>query len=143
MVEVDLKKIAMQPVWHMVLFDTDEHGVDNRGAVIVDAVVEQLRLLSDAAVHVMGNTDRAGSKGYNQVLSTKRENSVTEALIAAGVPARWITSEAFGMENPISISSNVHDALNRRVDIAIEPVALNEEAVRMQAEKLQDERQTE
>ena len=84
----------------------------------------------------MGNADRVGPKAYNQTLSQNRAASVKAALISAGVPEGWIASEAFGEENPISISRNPHDALNRRVDVAVEPIAIKPEAIKLEAEKM-------
>ena len=57
------------------------------------------------------------------------------ALAASGVSQGWFIREAYGKENPISISRNPHDALNRRVDIVVEPVTVKPAAIQAEAEK--------
>ena len=74
------------------------------------APIDVLTPESEARVHVTGHTDRVGSKVYNQMLAGKRTAAVIEALKSMGVPSAWITGDAFGEENPISISRNPHDA---------------------------------
>ena len=90
----------------------------------------------DEEVHC-GNTDRVGAKAYNEQLAARRAKSVIGMLESMGIPSAWITSEAFGEENPISISRNPHDALNRRVDIAVEPITVDEQAIKAAAEEMQ------
>ena len=125
----------MRPNWYLVLFATDVSDLDEHAVLAVDDVMKRLGQLSDARVYVMGNADRVGPKEYNQALSEKRATSVKATLIAAGVPESWVSSEAFGEKNPISISRNPHDALNRRVDVAVEPIVVKPEVVKEEAEK--------
>jgi flagellar motor protein MotB len=134
--EVDLMAFAMRPQWYMALFDTDADQLDELALLSLENVKRQLSLLTDARVHVKGNTDRVGSKVYNQQLAERRTMSVIEALKAMDVPAAWITGEAFGAENPISISKNPHDALNRRVDITIQPIAADKAAIEKAAKEI-------
>ncbi len=129
------EKSLMQPTWHMVLFATDSAKLDKHAGLVVDDVLMTLGKLDNARVHVMGNADRVGPKAYNLTLSEKRAKSVSSALVAAGVPNTWVTSEIFGEHNPISISHNPHDALNRRVDITVEPMEVKPEAIKEEASK--------
>ena len=133
--EKQAEKSLLQPTWHMVLFATDSTEFDKHADLVVDDVLMTLSKLEEARVYVMGNADRVGPKAYNLSLSGKRATSVSSALVAAGVPKTWITLEAFGEHNPISISYNPHDALNRRVDIAVDPIAVKPEAVKEEASK--------
>ena len=47
-----------------------------------------------------------------------------------GVPEAWLTMASFGEGNPARVGTNPHDALNRRVDITIQPVKVTEEAIK-------------
>ncbi len=129
------EKSLMQPTWYMALFATDSAELDKHAGLVVDDVLMTLGKLENARVHVMGNADRVGPKEYNLILSAKRAKSVSSALVAAGVPKTWITLKIFGEHNPISISHNPHDALNRRVDIAVDPIAVKPGAIKEEASK--------
>jgi flagellar motor protein MotB len=50
-------------------------------------------------------------------------------LIRGGIPREWIIPQAFGQERPVRLSTNIHDATNRRVDIAIEPLEVDPDKV--------------
>jgi outer membrane protein OmpA-like peptidoglycan-associated protein len=90
--------------------------------------------LSEAKIYVGGHADKPGTPQYNLTLSEKRAASVIAALIEAGLPEVDIIAEAFGSAEPIG--NNPYDALNRRVDIVIKPIALNPEAVNLEAQRL-------
>ncbi len=47
--------------------------------------------------------------------------------------ATWVTSDALGVDRPLN--NNPHDALNRRVDIVINPLIANEAAVKAEVER--------
>lgn len=132
--EQDVVAQAMTESWHMALFDTDVSTVSEKAMIALKDVLDHVRLLEEGRVHIMGNTDLVGTKGYNQTLSESRAASTKSALIAAGVPSSWITSEAFGKTNPISISRNPNDALNRRVDVVVSPIRVDADAVKAAAE---------
>lgn len=126
--EEDLGALVMRPVWQRVLFDTDVFELDGNENAALNAIKERLRFLSNATIHVMGNADQPGTREYNQALSEKRAQSVRAALVAAGIPSTWISSDAFGEDRPLP--NNPYDALNRRVDIAVRPLTVNEAAVK-------------
>lgn len=72
-------------------------------------------------IRIEGHTDSRGNANANQLLSQRRANAVRDALIAAGVAARRITSVGMGEDQPVA--SNDTDegrAKNRRVDVILE-----------------------
>lgn len=72
-------------------------------------------------IRIEGHTDSRGNANANQLLSQRRANAVRDALIAAGVAARRITSVGMGENQPVA--SNDTDegrAKNRRVDVILE-----------------------
>jgi outer membrane protein OmpA-like peptidoglycan-associated protein len=134
-VEEVTEKTLMQPSWHTVLFATDKSDLDKYARQVVDGVLKRLDQVTDARVYVMGNTDMTGSSKYNLKLSEKRAESVTSALLAAGMPKQWFTPVVFGEHNPVSITRNPHNALNRRVDVVVEPKQIKPEAIKAGASR--------
>lgn len=120
----------------MVLFPTDSADLDRHAAIAMSDVLERLGQLEEAKIFLSGNTDRTGAKQYNLELSERRINSVRAALLSSGLSEAWILSEASGEENPISVSRNPADALNRRVDIVVQPVRIKAEAVEAEERRL-------
>jgi outer membrane protein OmpA-like peptidoglycan-associated protein len=139
-IEAEIAAMAIenleQDSFFMVLFPTDRADFDRHGAVAMSFVMQRLGQLEEAKIFLSGNTDRSGAKQYNLELSERRIDSVRSALLSSGLPEVWIFSEAFGEENPISISRNLSDALNRRVDIVVQPVKIKAEAIEAEERRL-------
>jgi outer membrane protein OmpA-like peptidoglycan-associated protein len=74
-------------------------------------------------VKVEGYTDSTGTAAINDPLSQERAQAVADYLESKGVPKDRITAEGFGKQDPVSQAPTAEGrALNRRVDIVIEPV---------------------
>ena len=74
-------------------------------------------------VKVEGYTDSTGTAAINDPLSQERAQAVADYLESKGVPKERITAEGFGKQDPVSQAQTAEGrALNRRVDIVIEPV---------------------
>jgi outer membrane protein OmpA-like peptidoglycan-associated protein len=74
-------------------------------------------------VKVQGYTDSTGTAAINDPLSQERAQAVADYLESKGVPKDRITAEGFGKQDPVSQAQTAEGrALNRRVDIVIEPV---------------------
>ncbi|HTB76259.1 MAG TPA: OmpA family protein [Polyangiaceae bacterium] len=75
-------------------------------------------------VKVQGYTDNTGSTAINDPLSQQRAQAVADYLESKGVPQDRIQAQGFGKQDPVSKADTTEGrALNRRVDIVIEPVA--------------------
>ena len=75
-------------------------------------------------VRVQGHTDNVGTPVYNKELSRKRAEAVVVALVKAGVPKARLSSEGFGLENPIADNATEEGrTANRRVEFHIEDSA--------------------
>ena len=127
-----------QDSFFMVLFPTDRSDLDKHAAIAMSDVLERLGQLEEAKIYLSGNTDRTGTKQYNAELSERRVGSVRAALVASGLPKAWIQSTAYGEENPISISRNPSDALNRRVDIVVQPIKVKASAIEAEEKRLNE-----
>jgi outer membrane protein OmpA-like peptidoglycan-associated protein len=131
--EDDLGALVMRPMWQRILFDTDKSDLDGGEQLAFNGIKERLSFLSGSSIHITGNADQPGTREYNLELSNKRAETVRAALIEAGIPAGAISAEAFGEDHPLA--NNPYDTLNRRVDIALKPLAVNEAAVKNEIER--------
>ena len=105
-----------------MLFDYDS-------AAIKPAFQPTLRTLADVLgkydrnqVQVVGHTDSTGSDAYNQALSERRAEAVTQELGYLGVPRAIMTATGRGEREPRA--ENATEAgrqLNRRVEIFVRP----------------------
>jgi len=103
-----------------ILFDFDADQLKSSAAGPLDDIAEVLDFYGDAPVQVIGHTDDQGSADYNQGLSQRRADAVTQALTSRGIDAGRITSEGRGFDDPVT--SNDTDegrAQNRRVEVLI------------------------
>jgi len=84
----------------------------------VDHAVQVLRDESSLAVSVEGHTDSVGSDAYNMKLSQRRADAVRDYMVAHGIAADRITTEAFGETRPVASNDTAAGrAENRRVEI--------------------------
>jgi outer membrane protein OmpA-like peptidoglycan-associated protein len=76
----------------------------------------------DATIMVEGYTDSRGGPEMNQQLSTSRARTVRDFLVSKGIAADHITSEGFGMSQPVADNASAEGrANNRRVEIVVHP----------------------
>lgn len=110
-----------------VLFGFDSATLTARGRGEVARVAEAIKQVADARVVVTGFTDRIGSDAYNRPLSQRRAQSVTDALVAGGVPRGAVQAEGRGAADPVVPCSTPMSrpqlieclAPNRRVEIEV------------------------
>lgn len=84
----------------------------------LNRITNVLNNYPQTTLRVEGHTDSRGSDQYNQQLSERRAIAVKNALAQQGVDARRIEAVGYGESQPISSS----DAMNRRVNIVINPI---------------------
>ncbi|MBA3028434.1 MAG: OmpA family protein [Desulfobacteraceae bacterium] len=102
-----------------VMFDYNSSVIKPGGMAEISRVATVLNNYPQTTIRVEGHTDATGSESYNQTLSEQRAISVQNALIQQNVDSRRITTIGFGESMPISSS----DAVNRRVELRITPIA--------------------
>ena len=103
-----------------VLFAFDRSDLDAEARSTVDQAVADYQQTGAASLAVEGHTDTSGSDGYNLALSQRRAAAVRDALVARGVPADDIRTDAVG-ENDLAVPTGdgVRLEANRRVTIAL------------------------
>jgi hypothetical protein len=105
---------------YVVLFPFDQSRLDSTARATISSAAEEFRRTGSAHISVQGHTDTAGNADYNQALSERREQAVTNELVRLGVPANAISGVAVGETQPaVPTGDNVREQQNRRVDIAI------------------------
>ena len=112
--------VDRDPLDITVYFDYDKSTLTPEAANLIrEAASSALENDVDTVV-VQGNTDTSGGSAYNQRLSERRAAVVTDALIANGIPADRIRTEALGETNLAKPTPDgTREPLNRRADVKI------------------------
>jgi outer membrane protein OmpA-like peptidoglycan-associated protein len=100
-------------------FEFDSAELTLSGQQTVDRLAEAMKSpqLSDAVVRIVGHTDAAGSKEYNQKLSEARAKAVYERLTQTHkISASRVRAEGRG-ESELADPESPEAAVNRRVVI--------------------------
>jgi outer membrane protein OmpA-like peptidoglycan-associated protein len=101
-----------------VLFDFDSAVLKPGAYAELARVAAVLNRYPESTIMVEGHTDATGSEEHNQRLSQRRAQAVKDALIQRGVDPARIQALGYGESQPVSAA----DAMNRRVNIVIQPL---------------------
>ncbi|KAF0675859.1 OmpA family protein [Profundibacterium mesophilum] len=105
-----------------ILFATDSASVSAGLQGDLRVLASNLNRYPNSAVEVQGHTDNTGSAAYNQDLSQRRAQSVTQILAANGVSQGRLRAVGYGENQPIASNLSAEGrAQNRRVQIVIRP----------------------
>jgi len=109
---------AALPASGLLLFDFDKYNLNPEAQASLDDIIFDIKDRELGGIMVGGHTDTAGPPDYNMTLSQERANTVATELIKNGVPARIVTTEAFG-ETDLAVPTpdNTPDQANRRVTV--------------------------
>ncbi len=116
-----------------VLFGFDQSNLSNEAKTNLDKLVLVLNNYSDTDIELQGHTDSSGSMSYNQALSERRANAVSDYLVSNGISLNRLTIKGFGEELPKYENDTAEGrAQNRRVEFLITA----NEKMKAEAEKL-------
>jgi outer membrane protein OmpA-like peptidoglycan-associated protein len=102
----------------LVFFDWDRDTITPEGMQIVQQAAAAFRGGAPVTIQVTGYADRSGSPGYNQRLSERRANNVSNALVRLGVPRQAQVVGGRGEnDNRVPTADGVREPQNRRVEI--------------------------
>jgi len=104
-----------------VFFDSGSSQLKPGAYNELDRITNVLNQYPETTIRVEGHTDTRGNDVSNQQLSERRAVAVKNALAQQGVDPRRIDAVGYGESQPISSS----DAMNRRVNIVINPIRQN------------------
>ncbi|MEN8211905.1 MAG: OmpA family protein [Thermodesulfobacteriota bacterium] len=99
-------------------FDYDSSQLKPGAFTELQRIADVLNKYPQTTIEIGGHTDTRGSELYNQTLSSKRAETVKNALIQNGVAPERMTAIGYGESRPISSDH----AMNRRVEIVIAPI---------------------
>jgi outer membrane protein OmpA-like peptidoglycan-associated protein len=108
------------PITHSytVLFDFDKSDVRSTEGATLDKVLREISKYDPKQVTVTGYADSSGQADYNQDLSRKREQAVSQALMARGISNQTLDREARGeYDQAVQTADGVRNQENRRVVI--------------------------
>ncbi len=104
----------------VVYFEWDRSNLNQAALETIDAAVARARQCNVGGVVVVGHTDTSGSAEYNIGLSERRASVVRDALVARGVGAGSITTQARGEADLARATRDgVREPLNRRTAVTI------------------------
>ncbi|WXL26416.1 OmpA family protein [Ectopseudomonas mendocina] len=85
-------------------------------------ITQQLLSIGIDHARLEGHADSTGTPAYNEELSTRRANSVAQAMINAGMSEEKISVRGMGITKPVHDNSTAQGRReNRRVVIIIDP----------------------
>jgi outer membrane protein OmpA-like peptidoglycan-associated protein len=107
-----------------ITFDTGRDEIKPDFYETLNSVAIVLAEFDRTRVAVEGHTDSDGSEAYNMALSERRAASVAHYLTAQDLNPRRFIVEPLGESAPVASNGTaIGKALNRRVEIHIEPIA--------------------
>jgi OOP family OmpA-OmpF porin len=106
------------PQLFLVFFDWDRADITPAGMDVVRQAASVYKSGGSVRVQVTGYTDLSGSAAYNQRLSMRRANNVTNALASFGVVRSDMAVSGRGENDPrVPTAQGVREPQNRRVEI--------------------------
>ncbi len=107
-----------------ITFDVDSSDVKPSIRDEIIAISRNLQSYPNSVVQVVGHTDSTGSASYNQGLSERRAQAVTNILVASGTSAGRIQTYGRGASSPVATNeTSAGRQANRRVEIVITPTS--------------------
>jgi outer membrane protein OmpA-like peptidoglycan-associated protein len=111
-------KFVVKPVF----FDFDSYALSQESKVKLDELARLLKEFPGIKLNISGYTDALGNFDYNQQLSIKRANAVSDYLVSAGIEQNRFTISGKSESDPVACNKTKDDKdapegrkLNRRV----------------------------
>jgi outer membrane protein OmpA-like peptidoglycan-associated protein len=103
-----------------ILFNTNSSTLSAESKQALTSFAEKMRDLQDTDITIYGHTDNTGTAEFNEKLSAKRADSVSEYLKSCGISKDRLTSEGKSFNMPVADNSTAAGrAQNRRVEVYI------------------------
>ncbi len=106
-VQVQKQAPAPQPVKvsnvlsdYEINFAFDSSKIEPAAGNTLDTIANEIKTYQPREVTVVGHTDKAGPNDYNQKLSERRANAVSNALTERGITNRILDQNAVGESQP-------------------------------------------
>jgi outer membrane protein OmpA-like peptidoglycan-associated protein len=103
-----------------ILFKFDSSTLEPRAKTNISKLAVILNKYPDTNILVTGHTDSDGAEQYNQLLSERRAESVSDYARIQGISSSRLSVIGLGENEPVaSNETDYGKSLNRRVEIAI------------------------
>ena len=103
-----------------LLFDFDAERIRAEAAMNLRSLASSLKQYPNTDLLIVGHTDALGTSDYNQGLSQRRAQAVSDYLVSQGVAIARLRTAGRGEAEPISSNSTeAGRQQNRRVEVAI------------------------
>jgi OOP family OmpA-OmpF porin len=109
-----------------VLFAVDSAELRPDARELLDRVADLLARLDHPTAQVVGHTDSTGERAYNQSLSERRAQAVSDRLVGGGVPVDDLEPIGRGEDAPVVAETGpdgqldaAAQQLNRRVEVVL------------------------
>lgn len=116
-----LSKVLVFDYGEGITFDVDRFELRPEFASLLERQAEMLKShFANLDIYVCGHTDSTGSASRNLTLSLARAQTVTDHLVALGVPRARLKVQGFGSAFPVAGNDTIEGrALNRRTEIVL------------------------
>lgn len=125
LVGTGVQVIAQNGQVHLIMpgnitFGTNEATIQPGFQPVLNSIAKVIKEYNKTMVQITGYTDNTGSAAYNNTLSLRRANAVSNYLRLQGVSADRIITDGLGSQNPIASNATAAGReQNRRVEIVL------------------------
>jgi OOP family OmpA-OmpF porin len=103
-----------------IRFESGRATIDPDSAGLLDRLIETALRCPTANIEIAGHTDTDGEDAFNQALSEKRAQAVSDYLVKAGLPADRFTATGYGSTQPVATNdTDEGKAQNRRIEFMV------------------------
>jgi OOP family OmpA-OmpF porin len=103
-----------------IRFESGRATIDPDSAGLLDRLIETALRCPTVNIEIAGHTDADGEDGFNQALSEKRAQAVSDYLVKAGLPASRFTAIGYGSTQPVGANdTDEGKAQNRRIEFVV------------------------
>jgi OOP family OmpA-OmpF porin len=103
-----------------IRFESGRATIDPDSAGLLDRLIETALRCPTSNIEIAGHTDADGEDAFNQTLSEKRAQAVTDYIVKAGLPASRFTAVGYGSTQPVaSNDTDEGKAQNRRIEFLV------------------------
>lgn len=104
-----------------VNFKSGSAALDDQSIPMLDSVADIVTRCPDLDVTVAGHTDSSGDDAFNQKLSEKRAQTVTQYLVSVGVTSTRVRAVGYGETQPVVDNTTASNrSLNRRIEFRVD-----------------------
>ena len=106
-----------------VTFAVNSSDINGGFFPVLDSVTLVIEEYDKTLVEIMGHTDSTGAESYNQALSERRADAVSQYFKSRDIQALRLATYGHGENYPVASNDDKDGrSLNRRVEIALVPL---------------------